>query len=611
MAFLFSINLMGQSERWQQRAEYSMELDVDVNNFQFAGSQSINYTNNSPDTLDRIFYHLYYNAFQPGSMMDERSRTISDPDPRVADRISQLSESEIGYQKISNLRMDGTACKFITEGTILEVNLPRPILPGKTVKLELDFVAQIPAQIRRTGRNNAEGISLSMTQWYPKLCEYDYQGWHSNPYIGREFYGVWGNFDVTIKIDKDYMIGGTGVLKNAKKIGMGYAGKDKAKFKLGKKRTWMFEAKNVHDFAWAADPDYTHEVEVASTGTELHYIYQKNEQTEENWGKLHNAINTALPYINKRFGEYPYPVYYFLQGGDGGMEYAMCTLITGHRSYESLVGVSIHELMHSWYQMVLGTNEALHPWMDEGFTSYATAEVMNYLRAQGVLEGEASADPNYNNVRNFAGFTQSGMEEPLSTHADHYTSNTAYGAGSYTKGSVALKQLEYIMGYQTFDKAFRRYYNEWKFKHPNPNDFIRVMEKSSGLELDWFKEYYVNTTHSMDYAVSSITSKDNKTYINLEKIGVHPMPVDVLVVQADGTQTLYNIPLRIMRGAKQDEGFFDNYKVAKDWPWTHANYALELNLQPDEIKNVVVDPTGRMADTNLENNVFPRLQPDN
>ena len=609
VSILCSLNLIAQTDRWQQAADYEMEIDMDVETDRFEGIQTINYTNNSPDTLDRIFYHLYFNAFQPGSMMDVRSRTISDPDKRVGDRISKLTPREIGFQEVKSLTLNGAACTYITEGTILEVQLPTPILPGKTVKLKMEFLAQVPLQIRRSGRDNKEGIRYSMTQWYPKLCNYDYQGWHANPYIGREFYGIWGNFDVKISINKKYLVGGSGQLQNAKKIGMGYDGIDKAKMSLKKKRTWHFVAEKVHDFAWAADPDYTHLTEMAGE-TEFHYLFQDGPKTNENWNKLHEALEVALPYINKRFGKYPYPVYYIMQGGDGGMEYAMCTLITGERTFGSLVGVSIHELMHSWYQMVLGTNEALYPWMDEGFTSYATAEVMNYLRAKGVLEGEPQKDALYNNIRNFADFTQSGMEEPLATHADHYTTNTAYGAGSYTKGSVFLKQLEYIIGQEAFDKTMLRYFNEWKFKHPNTNDFIRVAEKQSGLELDWFKEYFINSTHTIDYGIAEVNGDDKKSTIKLEKLGVMPMPIDVLIETTDGEQILYTIPLRIMRGEKSNEKFFESYNVAKDWPWTNAIYDLEVDIPASKIEAVVIDPTLRMVDINLENNVYPRLNGD-
>ena len=199
-----------------------MEIDMDVETNRFKGIQRLVYTNNSPDELNQVFYHLYFNAFQPGSMMDVRSRTIADPDGRVKDRIFKLSQDEIGYQKIKSLTMNGKDVTFSNEGTVLEVQLPPPIQPGEVATFDMTFEGQVPVQIRRSGRDNAEGVRYSMAQWYPKMAEYDYQGWHADEYIGREFYGVWGEFDVKISIDKDYIVGGTGYLQNPLEIGHGY-----------------------------------------------------------------------------------------------------------------------------------------------------------------------------------------------------------------------------------------------------------------------------------------------------------------------------------------------------------------------------------------------------
>ncbi len=602
--------LIGQPDRWQQRAEYRMEIDMDVKNHTYVGKQKIKYWNNSPDTLHKVFYHLYFNAFQPNSMMDIRSLTISDPDRRVGDRISQLKPNEIGYQKVKGLKQDGKETKFYTQGTILEVTLAKPIYPGKKTELEMEWTAQIPLQIRRSGRDSKEGISYSMSQWYPKLCEYDYQGWHSNPYVGREFYGIWGDFDVTIKIDRKYTVGATGVLQNMEDMGHGYSEKNTKRKGLLKKKqlTWRFIAENVHDFAWGADPDYTHFSKKTSAGTTLHYFYQDNDKTRDNWLKLHEAMDVAEQYMNKHFGKYPYPVYAFIQGGDGGMEYPMATLITGERSFPSLVGVSVHEWMHSWYQMVLGTNEALYAWMDEGFTSWGSSAVMNHLRKAGIVEGEPSDNPHYQSVRGYTRFAKSGSEEPLSTHADHFVSNTAYSIGSYTKGQVFLEQLEYIIGKNSLDKTLLRYYDEWAFKHPNINDFIRVAEKVSQLELDWFKEYWVNTTHTIDYGVGDITEVDGITSIELKKTGNHPMPIDIVISLKNGSELNYNIPLRMMRGEKSDD-IFDG-KVLEDWPWTHPSYIISENILAENILKIEIDPSGRLADVELSDNVWPREEND-
>ena len=243
---------------WQQHVDYKMDIDMDVNTYQYKGKQKLVYTNNSPDVLNKVFYHLYFNAFQPGSEMDVRSLTIADPDGRVKDRISKLKPNEIGYIKVNSLKQNGVTLIHETVGTVLEVELAKPITPGESVTFDMVFDGQVPVQIRRSGRNNKEGVALSMAQWYPKLAEYDFEGWHADPYIGREFHGVWGNFDVKLTIDKNYIIGGTGYLQNPNEIGYGYE-TGTINRPNSDKLTWHFVAPKVHDFTWAADPDYSHD----------------------------------------------------------------------------------------------------------------------------------------------------------------------------------------------------------------------------------------------------------------------------------------------------------------------------------------------------------------
>ena len=591
----FSLNLFAQPDRWQQKVKYEMDINMDVNTNQYTGKQKLTYTNNSPDALKKVFYHLYFNAFQPGSMMDVRSQTLPDPDKRVGNRISQLKDDEIGYLRVNSLTMNGSKVKFKEVGTILEVTLKNPIKAGETVVLDMDFKGQVPQQIRRSGRDNKEGIRLSMSQWYPKLSEYDYQGWHANPYVGREFHGVWGDFDVKISIDKDYIIGGTGYLQNPQSIGHGYEDKTKPLTRPeGDKLHWHFSAPNVHDFVWAADPDYKHTTAQVPNGPTLHFLYQEGEKTKE-WANLPSFAVKAFQLISKNYGKYPYEQYSVIQGGDGCMEYPMATLITGHRKIASLVGVTVHEAFHSWYQMILGTNESLYPWMDEGFTSYGSAETMAQLFDRANTD-ESVHNGSYQGYRYLA---TSGKEEPLTTHADHFSTNMAYGLASYSKGAVFLHQLEYIIGETAFDKGMLRYFDTWKFKHPNPNDFIRIMEKESGLELDWYKEYWMHTTHTIDYEVLEVKAVDGGTQITLKRNGKMPMPMDI-VVKEKKKQKNYYIPLQIMRGEKASET--KKREILEDWAWTHPTYTFTIPTKMAKIKSIQIDPTGRMADINVENN---------
>ena len=584
---------LSQNGYWQQKVDYSINIDFDVKSHQMAGTQKLVYTNNSPDTLYKAFYHLYFNAFQPNSLMDYRSRWIEDPDGRVRDRIYKLAPDEIGYHKINSFSQDGKEVQFEVEGTVVEMELPSPILPGTSTTFELTFESQVPVQIRRSGRNNKEGISYSMAQWFPKIAEYDKQGWHSHPYVGREFYSPWGDYEVNIAIDKKYMVAATGILQNPEEIGHGYTDGDVKKQK-GKKLTWKFKAENVHDFVWAADPDYTHTKIQVPDGPEVHFFYQ-TDTLAENWEKLPEYTSKAFQFIQKNFGKYPYSKYSVIQGGDGGMEYPMATLITGHRRIESLVGVTVHEVLHSWYQMLLATNESYYAWMDEGFTSYASSLTMSHLFGG---DNSRALDGSY---KGYSYLAKSGKEEPLSTHADHFQTNFAYGRGAYSKGSVSIAQLGYVIGEEARNKGLLRYFNEWKFKHPDLNDFIRVMEKTSGLELDWYYEYWVNSTHSIDFAVSAAAGDAESTSIKIDRIGAMPMPVDIEVTLKSGETKQYYIPLDLLRGEKPVSS---GTTILKDWPWAFTDYEFTIDYPLEEIASVEVDKSQLMADIERENNVW-------
>lgn len=595
--------LLAQYNYWQQAVSYQMDIDVDAAKNQYKGTQRLVYTNNSPDTLHQVFYHLYFNAFQPGSMMDVRSRTISDPDRRVADRIANLKADEIGYQRVNSLTQDNQPVQFETAESILEVTLAQPILPGASTEFVMQWDAQVPLQVRRSGRDSEEGIRLSMAQWYPKLAEYDDQGWHANPYVGREFHGVWGDFDVRISIDSDYIVAATGYLQNPEEIGYGY-GPDPKKRK--KKITYHFKAPNVHDFFWGADPDYTHTSLQRKDGTVMHFFYQETKRTKDNWEALPAIMDEAFNYINQHYGQYMYDQYSFVQGGDGGMEYPMGTLITGERNISSLVGVAVHELMHSWHQMMMATNEALYAWMDEGFTSWASAEVMNHLRQKKMIPGEAVQNPHSGSYSSLLSFRESGLQEPLSTHADHFDTNSAYSVAAYVNGAVFLEQLRYIIGEEAFATTLLRYYDTWKGKHPTPNAFIRIAEKVSGLELDWYKEYWVYSTKVADYGIAGMTEQDGKTLVSLVKVGQMPMPQELNVRLKNGEEHTFYIPLVIMRGEKKQPAYAKSWTVAADWPWTNPTYDLELPFSADQIKSLELDARRRVFDSDPSNNSFPR-----
>lgn len=568
---------VSENSYWQQHVDYAMEIDMDVNSFQYKGKQKLVYTNNSPDVLNRVYYHLYFNAFQPGSEMDVRSRTIKDPDPRVGDRINKLQPNEIGYIKVNSLKQNGTTISHETVGTVLEVKLNQPIQPGESVTFDMVFDAQVPVQIRRSGRNNKEGVALSMTQWYPKLAEYDDEGWHADPYIGREFHGVWGDFDVKLTIDKNYVVGGTGYQQGEPKVKSG-------------KKTIHFKAPKVHDFTWAADPDFIHDTMQVPNGPMLHFYYKKDLEQKylDNWKNLQPETVKLMQFFSENVGKYPYEQYSVIQGGDGGMEYAMSTLITGQRSFGSLVGVTAHELAHTWFQFLLATNEAKHEWMDEGFTSYISALAMNSLRE------EPRDNPLIGSYRGYISLANSGIEQPLTTHADRYALNGAYGRAAYSKGAVFMAQLGYIIGEDNLKKTIKKYYNDFSFKHPKPMDIVRTAERITDLELDWYLIDFAQTTNTIDYGVKAVEGKS----ITLERIGLMPMPIDLTVTYTDGSTEEFYIPLQMMRGEKPTSA-----TIINDWAWAMPTYTFEANKA---VKSVEIDASQMLADVKRENNTFTK-----
>lgn len=599
---------------WQQHADYKMEVTMDVKTYQYKGKQTLVYTNNSPDTLRRVYYHLFNNAFQPGSAMDARLKTIKDPDGRMVtkvkvgdkevkeSRISALKPNEIGYLKINNFKQDGLAATNKVVGTILEVTLAKPLLPKASTTFTLDFDGQVPVQIRRSGRNNKEGVELSMAQWYPKLAEYDFEGWHADPYIGREFHGVWGNFDVKITIDKNYILGGSGYLQNGNQIGYNYqdAGVNVTIPKKQKTLTWHFVAPNVHDFTWAADKNYLHDKLQTEDGVTLHFLYKNNPKILENWKNLQPKTAQLLKVFNETVGKYPYKQYSVIQGGDGGMEYAMCTLILGEGSFDGLLGVTAHEMAHSWFQHVLATNEAKHSWMDEGFTTWLENHALNEIADKKV------ENPHKDSYAGYLSLVKSGKEQPQGTHADRYDENRPYSIQAYSKGNIFLSQLEYLIGRENLLKTLKRYYHDFKFTHPTPNDVKKTAERVTGANLDWYLTEWTQTTNTIDYGIKAVEENGNSTKLTLERIGRMPMPLEILVVYSDDTAETFYVPQTLMRWTKDNP--YPNVKrtVTEGWDWAYPTFDISIGKPKANIKAIVIDPSELMADINKANNVYQK-----
>ena len=594
LSFLFSTSISAQY--WQQAVDYTIEVEMDHETAQYNGTQTVVYTNNSPETLKKVFFHLYYNAFQPGSEMAVRLKSAADKNRRFKVDLDSLKPEQQGYLRVKNLTQDGVVLSPEESETILEVPLAKPLASGESTTFSLNFEGQVPDVIRRAGKNSAEGIAFSMAQWYPKMAEYDYEGWNADPYTGREFHGVWGDFDVKITLDKSFTVAASGYLQNAEDIGRGYSDRKKPKTKKGK-ITWHYVAPNVHDFTWAADPEYIHDTYPGPNDVTLHFFYKNNPDIIENWKKLQPITAKLMEYFNEKVGPYPYKQYSVVHGGDGGMEYAMLTLITGNRKFGSLVGVTAHELAHSWFQHVLATNETKHEWMDEGFTSFIST-----LAENEILE-ENQEFPLSGSYRGYLRLATSGIEMPQATNANRYNHNAAYESTAYSKGAVFLGQLGYIIGQDKLFETLQTYFNEWKFKHPRPNDLRVIAERVSGIQLQWYLTDWTQTTNRIDYSLAAVDAKREGTEIRLERKELMPMPLEILVQLKDGGVELHYIPISLMRGEKENP-YSMEWTQHPDWAWASKTYSLLLDHKKEAIEAIVIDPSNLMADIDKSNNYY-------
>tara|TARA_X000000950_G_scaffold58450_2_gene70696 strand:- start:2715 stop:4562 length:1848 start_codon:yes stop_codon:yes gene_type:complete len=590
---------VGAQTYWQQEVEYTMAVNMDIDDYTYEGVQKLVYTNHSPDSLKKVFYHLYFNAFRPGSEMAIRQDNAADINTRFDIDLDSIPAESEGRLEVFNLKQDGTPVDSESSETILEVTLNKPLPPGSKTVFTLEFKGKVPQLIRRAGKNSSEGVALSMAQWYPKMAEYDYDGWNAAPYLGREFHGVWGDFDVTITLDKSYIVAASGYLQNADDIGYGYSDRKRPKSKKGN-ISWHFVAPNVHDFTWAADPNYIHDIHPGPNGVDLHFFYKNDEAIINNWKKLQPHTAELMRFYNKNIGPYPYKQYSVVQGGDGGMEYAMLTLITGGRDYRSLFGVTAHELAHSWFQHILATNEMKHEWMDEGFTSYICT------LAEDLIIEENKPFPLEDSYSGYLYLATSGIEMPQSTNANRYNHNMAYESTAYDKGAVFLAQLGYIIGPRALANTLKEYYQKFKFTHPTPNDFRRVAEHMSNIQLKWYLTDWTQTTNRIDYSIDSIEKKGEKTHVFLKRKELMPMPLDVLVNYKDGTQEVFYIPIALMRGTKENP-YAVKWRILEDWSWANPNYDFFIDRPLDGIESIIIDPTFLMADIDRSDNFYPKL----
>ncbi len=588
--FFFETSFSQQCDYWQQRVKYKIYANVDILNHKYSGSEIVTYYNNSPDTLKKIYFHLYYNAFQSESSFAQKNFTVIDPEKELDKKFRELKSDESGGITIQSIKQDSNEMEYQIYETILTAKLNRNLMPGDSCIFFLNYEAKIPKLIRRSGWGSKEGIDLSMAQWYPKIAAYDREGFHPDVYLGREFYGVWGDFDIIIDIDKSYIVA---------------AGTESQSSELldSNKLRYHFISKNIHDFVWTADRDYMHYSIKADTNIYLNFYFQNLDSIKvKNWLGLGNAMKLVLAFMNKKVGKYQYTNFSFIEGGDGGMEYPLACLITGNRSFNSLVGISVHEFIHAWFYAQIANNESKYPWMDEGFTSFYNILVLQYLDSLGIIERKFPEFPFQDDYDKYIQFSLSDYWEPMNKHSDHYKTNFAYGINSYNGGMVFLKQLESVVGHQAFERGIKRYFYKWKFKNPLPIDFIKIMESESDMELKWYLDYFVNNTGISDYAIDTVVFVTNRLFIKIYRSNNFPLPIDLKIKYSDGTEKFFSIPSDLMLNHKKEDYF--SFQVLTPWNCLKDSYLFSYELEGKKIQKIELDPSQRIADINRSNNIW-------
>ncbi len=500
----FSAFLFSQQPYWQQEVNYTIEVTLDDKAHTLQGKAGFEYSNNSPDTLTFIWFHLWPNAYKNETTAYAR----------------QIFRSNDGKKRWKDMKEKGSidGLDFSVNGQkatiepdpenidIIKLNLPAPLLPSQKISISTPFTVKIPTYSSRSGRVDKSYI---MCQWYPKPAVYDRKGWHPMPYLDQgEYYSEFGSFDVSITVPSTYVIGATGVLQNEdernKYIELGLAN-NTGNGKLQKYlpattapvKTLRYKAEQVHDFAWFADKDFIIRYDTAQlvSGRVIDVFTYGYEKGNKHWAKSVAYVEDAVRRYSDWIGEYPYPVVQAVEGPrnvmSGGMEYPMITLITSPTADEPrLDAVIAHEVGHNWFYGVLGTNERVHAWLDEGINSYYQFryEAEKY-KANSIFGDMLPAAVKAKPLDEFIGtvymaLTQIPMEEAVETHSADFSDKEKYGLIVYLKAAVWMYIVELSVGKESLEKVMKAYYEQWKFKHPYPEDLKAIFEQQLGTNAD-------------------------------------------------------------------------------------------------------------------------------
>ena len=554
--------LIASSQYWQQSVDYDMKVTLIDSVRQLACNSTIIYKNNAPDQLNDIFIHLYPNAFQPGSVKSRDYLNGYGRESRAAYFKDGLDgyESKIHIRNLTIAKNDKLISdQFEIDDTILRAKLKQPLLPGEKLRIDIDWNHHVGGMVERAGYYEGQ---YNMAQWYPKVAVYDKEGWHNDPFHAEgEFYGEFGDFKVTFELPSKYIIGASGVVTkgdpgwNMVKVDStidfqdwfdnfekNYIDPDPSKM-----RTVQFLAENVHDFAWVASPNFLYEHDRYKE-IDIHVLY--NRVNAYDWNKVVRERSVrALKWLTEKFGEYSYPqVTNTDRLKSGGMEYPM--LIMDGSDSESLI---LHEIGHIWFYGILGNNELDEAWIDEGLTTAQTRDYM--MDRYGPIGFDWQSDEwtdkyqrkfwSFNNKLHndqwsTINYITSGYDEPISRKSYLFKNSNSYRQNAYTKPSLMLNELKYILGDSLYYLSIQDFYKKWELKHVDEEKFIESVEKVSGREFDWFFDAWLHDTRVMDYSIQKWHKKKNddgtyKIFLNIKNLGNRHMPLLVETEFYDGS----------------------------------------------------------------------------
>ena len=540
---------------WQQRADYRITATLDSARNELRGHETIHYVNNSPDALPYLWLQVEQNICAPTSI----TNVLNQPPLVFGETAFDFSCGGFtGSPTMELARVNGVDAKRTRYGTMMRIDLTAPLASKSSVTLEFSWRFMVPGQ--GAGRMGRDGALYEVAQWYPRMAVYDdVRGWNHEPYIGAgEFYLEYGSFDVSLTVPASYIVSATGELRNPEQV---LTAAQRSRLALARQSdtaiaiitrdeaghsartrpgtapfTWHFTASNVRDFAWAAAPNWQWEASNLD-GIRIETLYRSS---ADKWTEAHRMARGAIKHFSEQWYRYPYSHATTVEGPVGGMEYPMLTFVSNNTTREIQQWALAHEFGHEWFPMIVGSNERLYPWMDEGFNTFIDLD-----NAASYFKGSAYGDTiNANPLHMALEHTKPGEEQPLITNPTEVRDLMWVG---YQKPALMLQTLrDEVLGKERFDAAFREYIRTWVYKHPTPADFFRVMRDQSGMDLDWFWRGWVFTTARLDQAVESVTSDTSgHAGVHLVNRGTMVMPAELRITFADGTSDTVRLPVEM------------------------------------------------------------------